>query len=55
MKNSTLQILKTRSHKLTDIKPKEEFLTNKISPTNYIVHDFNNLYRTSYDDMVNKV
>ena len=58
MKNSTEQILKTTSHKLEDRTPNSQLRVvsgNKIDTSNYNTHDYNNLYRTSYNDMDNKV
>ena len=58
MKNSTVQQLKFTSSKLTDRTPNFENRQesgNKIVNTNYLTHDFNNLYRTSYNDMDQKV
>lgn len=40
---------------LTGRTPQEEYKKGDIKMTNYINHDFNNLFRTSYDDMNNKV
>lgn len=58
MKNSTVQQLKFRSSKLSDRTPdfdQRQDSGSKIVSTNYLTHDFNNLYRTSYNDMDNKV
>jgi hypothetical protein len=55
MKNSTQQILKDCSNKLTERTPHSELRANNIAATNYLTHDFDNLYRTSYNDMDKKV
>ena len=55
MKNSTEQFLKSKSSQLTDIKPRDDVYTKQIEPTDFITHDYHNLYRTSYTDMSNKV
>ena len=55
MRNSTHQFMKTRSHLLNDVTPRNEFHQTKLEATNYINFDYNNLYRTSYNDMGDKV
>ena len=39
---------------LISVTPREEFYKNPIAHTNFIVHDYDNLYRTSYTDMSKK-
>jgi len=55
MRNSTQQFLKTKSNMLTEITPKAGFRTSRLEGQNYINHDHDNLYRTSYNDMTTKV
>jgi hypothetical protein len=55
MKNSTDQFLKTKSSQLTDIRPRDDVYSKTIQPTDFIIHDYHNLYRTSYNDMSTKV
>jgi hypothetical protein len=55
MKNSTQQILKSTSNRLTERTPGDELRSNNIGATNYLTHDYDNLYRTSYNDMDKKV
>lgn len=55
MKNSTEQFLKTKSTQLSQISPRDEVYTKPIEPTDFITHDYNNLYRTSYTDMSTRV
>ncbi len=55
MKNSTEQFLNSKSSQLTDIKPRDNIYTKHIEQTDFLTHDYHNLYRTSYTDMSSKV
>lgn len=55
MKNSTTLNLRSKSINLENISPRSEFRTNPLQTTNFINHDYDNLYRSSYNDMSNKV
>jgi hypothetical protein len=55
MKNSTEQLLHTKSNHLRSITPFTEFKQKPIEMTDFIQHDYHNLYRTSYGDMSDKV
>lgn len=55
MKNSTEHLLKTKSDNLKKISVSNTFRSCSINPNSFLNHDLNNLYRTSYNDMYNKV
>lgn len=55
MKNSTEQLLKTKSNNLASISARSEFHHKPVENTDFINHDYSNLYRTSYTDMSTKV
>jgi len=55
MKNSTQQKLLRESTKLTERSPDRNLRSHKIDTSNYNQHDFENLYRTSQNDMSYKV
>lgn len=55
MKNSTEIILQTKSSRLREISPQNQFYVKNLENTDYINHDYQHLYRTSYGDMSNKV
>ena len=55
MKNSTEQFLKTKSSQLRSITPREEFYREPVAQKSFVVHDLDNLYRTSYTDMSSKL
>ncbi len=55
MKNSTEQLLNTRSSSLKAISSRSEYVNKPIENTDFINHDYGNLYRTSYTDMSTKV
>lgn len=50
-----MQFLKSTSNNLTERTPNTDYRGGKIESTTYLSHDFNNLYRTSYNDMIEKV
>jgi hypothetical protein len=51
MKNSTFQKMHISSNKLSERSFNTDHKFGKLSTTSFITHDFNNLYRTSYNDM----
>lgn len=55
MVNSSEQFLKTKSTHLKDISSSSDFMNRSVQNTDYISYDYNNLYRSSYNDMSNKV
>ncbi len=55
MKNSTEQFLKTKSNNLLSISSRGEYYQRPVDNTDFINHDYNNLFRTSYGDMSSKV
>lgn len=55
LKNSTEQLLNTRSLNLNKTSSGAEFFLKSIDSPDYIRHDYNNMYRTSYNDMNSKV
>ena len=55
LKNSTEQILNTKSNKLREISPQNQFYTKPIENNDFLNHDYFHHYRTSYNDMSKKV
>lgn len=55
MKNSTTQLLRSKSIQLNDVSPRSNYRDEALENKNFINHDYNNLYRSSYGDMSNKV
>lgn len=55
MQNSTEQFLQTKSNRLNSVTAREEFKNRSIENPDFINHDYNNLYRSSYGDMTAKV
>ena len=55
MKNSTNQLLRSKSIQLDDVSPRTDYKVNPLTNKNFINHDYNNLYRSSYNDMGTKV
>lgn len=54
MQNSTEQLLRTKSLNLRSISSRDEFRRKPLENTDFINYDYNNLYRTSYNDMYSK-
>ena len=55
MKNSTNQLLRSKSIQLDDVSPRTDYKVNPLTNKNFINHDYNNLYRSTYNDMGTKV
>jgi hypothetical protein len=55
MKNSTTQLLRSKSIQLNDVSPRSNFRNNHLENKSFINYDYNNLYRSSYNDMTNRV
>ena len=55
MKISSTQLLKSKSNQLGDVSPRSTYLKNPIENNDFLNHDYNNLYRSSYNDMSGKV
>jgi len=55
MKNSSTQLLRSKSNQLFDVSPRSNYRNNPLENNNFINHDYNNLYRSTYNDMSNKV
>jgi hypothetical protein len=55
MMNSSEQFLKTKSTHLKGISSSTDFINRSVQNTDFINYDYNNLYRSSYNDMSNKV
>ena len=55
MRNSTDQLLKTKSNHIKEVTPRSPFYSKEIENNDFINHDYPNHYRTSYNDMSNKV
>jgi len=54
MQNSTEQLLNTKSNRLHSVTSREVFHKKPVEGQDFIQHDYNNLYRTSYNDMTQK-
>lgn len=55
MKNSTTQLLRNKSNQLNDVSPRSNFRNNPLENKSFINFDYDNLYRSSYNDMGNRV
>jgi len=55
MKNSTEIILQTKSSRLREISPQNQYYVKALENTDFINHDYKHHYRTSYGDMSFKV
>jgi hypothetical protein len=55
MKNSTEQFLQTKSNNLRSISSRGEYHHKPVENSDFINHDYHNLFRTSYTDMSSKV
>ncbi len=55
MANSSEQFLKTKSTHLKDVSSSSDFMNRSVQNTDFLNYDYNNLYRSSYNDMSNKV
>ena len=55
MKNSTDHLLRTKSNNLAKVSVSADFKANSINTNSFINHDKLNLYRTSYNDMYQRV
>ena len=54
MQNSTEQLNETKSKHLRSVSSGDTFYTKKLEGNDFINYDYNNLYRTSYNDMSSK-
>ena len=54
MKNSTEQLLETRSSNLRAVSARPDMRAKPVENRDFIKYDYNNLYRTSYNDMYSK-
>jgi hypothetical protein len=54
MQNSTEQLNETKSKHLRSVSSGDTFYTKKLEANDFINYDYNNLYRTSYNDMSSK-
>lgn len=52
---STEQLLQTKSTNLYKIRPDNTSLDNPINPVNFMVHDYYNMYKSSYGAMSSRV
>jgi hypothetical protein len=55
MKNSSTQLLRSKSIQLNDISPRSNFRNNPLENKSFLNYDYDNLYRSSYNDMNNRV
>lgn len=55
MRNSSTQNLRSKSIQLEDVSPRSNFRDKPLQNTHFLNHDYDNLYRSSYNDMNNKV
>ena len=54
MKNSTEQLLETRSSNLRAVSARPDMRAKPVENRDFIKYDYNNLYRTSHNDMYSK-
>ena len=55
MKNSSTQLLKSKSNQLGNVSPRSTYHINPVENNDFLNHDYNNLYRSTYNDMSNNV
>ncbi len=55
MKNSSTQFLKIKSNQIENISPRNTYQSEPVQNNDFLNHYYNNLYRSTYNDMSNNV